>query len=66
MASILRISTSANRPRWGVRRLFERMRRARADARARRALSALDRRTLRDIGLTPQDVAFFSFERHRR
>lgn len=66
MSSVLKASTAANQPRSGVRRLFARMRRARADARARRALSALDRRTLRDIGLTPQDVAFFSFERHRR
>ena len=49
-----------------VRRLVERIRRARADARARRALSALDRRTLRDIGLSRQDVVFFSFERHHR
>lgn len=66
MTSVLKVSTAANRPRSGVRRLFEKIRRARADARARRALSALDRRTLRDIGLNPQDVAFFSFERHRR
>lgn len=57
---------AAARPLSRLRRLVERIRRARADARARRALAELDSRTLRDIGLTRQDVVFFSFGRHRR
>lgn len=37
-------------------RAYDWLRRARADARARRALAQVDARTLRDIGLTRRDI----------
>lgn len=37
-------------------RAYDWVRRARADARARRALAQVDARTLRDIGVTRRDI----------